>query len=107
MITYLPAGPVELINWNIIKFDMNDGKAEIFIGDSVFDGISRLSTKIETFDKATGEGKTQSGSTYNVHGEPSMPSGDALYVAREIVGKELVDMLLSGDSEIISFKYLI
>lgn len=61
--------------------------------------------KIEIFDEAIGEGKTQSGSIYNIQGKVSIPLEDTLYVAREMIGKEFVDMLLSGDSEIISFKY--
>lgn len=99
---------VLLSDWNIIEVTVPGGeRGELFIGFSVNEGIGRLSTRIEHFDPKTMTGRTISGSTYTLIGEPGMPHDDAIYVLEtklgaETVSKELFSDQASGD---LKFKY--
>lgn len=99
---------VTLIDWNIVCIKLPDGGGgEIFVGYSVSDGLGRVSTVIQEFDKEIGKGRTRSGSVYTVIGEPSVPHDDALYVLESQIGKaKVVKELFSDESTgAITFKY--
>ncbi|KKN80467.1 hypothetical protein LCGC14_0329120 [marine sediment metagenome] len=104
----LPAGHVRLLDWNIIVLDLpNENLTEIFVGYSQTDLIGRVSTPIQEFDIKTGQGKTKSGSIYEVIGEPGKPHDDAIYVLERIIGLDLVQKELFVDpyKGKIRFKY--
>ena len=80
---------------------------EIFVGYSVGDGLGRVSTVIQEFDKETGIERTRSGSTYTVIGEPGIPHDDALYVLESQIGISRVAKELFSDESTgaLTFKY--
>lgn len=78
MIVILPAGAVELIEWNIIEIPQTGTRH--FVGFSIYDKFGRVSTPIVEFDEVTFLGKTQSGSEYLLKGAPGKVHDDALYV---------------------------
>jgi hypothetical protein len=108
MIKTMDKAAVTLIDWNsvCIKFP-DDDYVEIFVGYSVGDSLGRVSTEIQEFDKESGKGRTESGSTYTVIGEPSIPHDDALYVLESTIGKSMVakELLSDESTGAVMFKY--
>jgi len=108
MLMSMDKADVILISWNIVCIKLPDGGyGEIFIGYSVGDALGRVSTVIQEFDKETGKGRTRSGSTYTVIGEPGIPHDDALYVLESQIGKARVAKELFSDESTgaVTFKY--
>lgn len=99
---------VLLIDWNIIEINKPEQEMHsFFIGFSVYDGIGRLSTKIQDYDPKSQTGTTRSGSTYTLEGQPGMPHPDAMYVLYHYWPKEFIDReLFSSESTgTLTFKY--
>lgn len=88
---------VVLRDWNILQVQVPDGHyGELFLGYSVHDGVGRVSTRIESFDEISKTGKTLSGSSYALEGEPRRPHRDALYVLESKLGSERVKNVLEN-----------
>jgi hypothetical protein len=105
----LKPSKVSLIEWNVvvIKQPYMTQKVELFVGYSLLDELGRLSTPIIDFDERSRQGKTKSGSVYQLVGAPSMPHEFALYVLKEKIGDVLYDKLLNKEGDSLSFKYKI
>jgi hypothetical protein len=108
MLMTMDKADVILIGWNIVCIKTPSGEyGEIFVGYSVGDGLGRVSAAIQEFNKETGKGRTRSGSTYTVIGEPGVPHTDALYVLESQIGKARVTKELFSDESTgaVTFKY--
>jgi hypothetical protein len=103
----LKPSKVSLIEWNVvvIKQPYVTQKVELFVGYSLLEELGRLSTPIVEFDEKLRQGKTKSGSVYQLVGEPSLPHEFALYVLKEKIGDVLYDKLLNKEDDSLSFKY--
>ncbi len=98
---------VLLCDWNIIEVTVSDNRyGELFIGYSINEMIGRLSTKIVHLDLELMTGKTISGSTYKLIGEPGLPHDDAIYILEQKPGAEAVlrELFSDNDSGGIKFK---
>lgn len=108
MLIGLPRSDIQLINWNIICLNLPSGESgEFFIGYSLNDRLARFSTLILEFDEEKKIGKTKSGSTYSLLGEPGHPCEDGLHVLYQLFGKARIqNELFSDETEgILCFKY--
>lgn len=108
MLITMDKADVTLVGWNIVCINTPSGEhGEIFVGYSVGDGLGRVSTVIQEFDKETGTGRTRSGSTYTVVGEPGIPHDDALYVLESQIGKARVakELFSVESTGAVTFKY--
>ncbi|MDX1749066.1 MAG: hypothetical protein R3271_01950 [Methylophaga sp.] len=110
MLIGLPRSDIQLINWNIICLNLPSGESgEFFIGYSLNDRLARFSTLILEFDEEKKVGKTKSGSTYSLLGEPGHPCEDGLHVLYQLFGKSNIQKELFSDKSqgILCFKYSI
>jgi hypothetical protein len=110
MLIGLPRSDIQLINWNIVCLNLTSGESgEFFIGYSLNDRLARFSTLIKEFDEEKRFGKTKSGSTYSLLGEPGHPCEDGLHVLYQLFGKSHIQKeLFSDDTQgILCFKYSI
>ena len=90
-LTRLGKDEVTLMDWNILVIGTShDDETAYFIGYSDKDRLGRLSTEIQEMDESTMTGRTKSGSTYSLMGEPGMPHPDAIYVLEQLLGEALV-----------------
>ena len=108
MITHLGKANVTLSSWNILCVALANGKrAELFIGYSHADGMGRLSTRIKSYSEVLKLGETESGSTYQLIGEPGQPHGDAMYVLEQRLGVSAVqkELFSAEGAGWLSFKY--
>lgn len=101
----LASGKVVLRDWNILQINTPEGSGEIFVGYSEHDGLGRVSTVIQHFDETTKTGRTQSGSEYALLGEPGKPHFQSMLVLEQVLGSELFQVLLTGNSELVRFRY--
>ncbi|MCB2427674.1 hypothetical protein [Methylophaga pinxianii] len=108
MLIGLSKSEVQLINWNIIQLSLPSGESgEFFIGYSLKDSLARFSTPIVEYDEIKRLGRTRSGSTYQLLGQPSHPCKDGMHVLYELFGKEHIQKELFSleASGVLSFKY--
>lgn len=108
MLLSLSKSEVQLTHWNIIQLSLPTGEyGEFFIGYSLHDMLARFSTPIVEYDDLKKVGKTKSGSTYMLIGQPSHPCKDGLHVLYELFGKEHIkkELFSSEASGILTFKY--
>lgn len=108
MLISLPHAEIQLVDWNIIQLSLPTGEyGEFFIGYSLHDMLARFSTPIVEYDDLKKVGKTKSGSTYLLIGQPGHPCKDGLHVLYELFGKEHIkkELFSSEASGILTFKY--
>jgi len=108
MLVSLEKDDVILTKWNILRFRLKDGTYdELFVGYSAKDRLGRVSTKIIEYDFENKTGRTESGSTYKLIGEPGHPGKAALYVIEKYIGSGIFEIELFSEKSlgIITFKY--
>lgn len=83
MMTIIPPSYAVLSDWNIL-INLID-ETEHFVGYDEYLCLGRMSTVIVRFDEESGQGSTQSGSTYQTVGLPGQIHPDALYVLERVL----------------------
>jgi hypothetical protein len=72
---------LQLATWRVFEVESErwEGKTRHFVGYNLTEREGRVSSKIETFDKDTNKGITESGRVYELVGEPGSGSSDGMY----------------------------
>tara|TARA_Y100000296_G_C5039826_1_gene189232 strand:+ start:257 stop:550 length:294 start_codon:yes stop_codon:yes gene_type:complete len=84
-----PRADVIITGWNIAQVFHKNQLTKHFIGNVLNEGYGRVSTAIVSFnvnDVGEVRGKTKSGSTYRLIGEPGL-TGNALYIYNNTFNK--------------------